>query len=53
MKLDRRKCRRHAAVELKIPKSNGLLYAEQIEYLIRTAVKVIDHHRVLVCWTAF
>ena len=50
MKLDRRKCRKHAAMELKIPKSNGLLYAEQVEYLIRTAVKVIDHHRILILY---
>ena len=47
MKLDRRKCRKYADRNLKIPKSNGLLYAEQIKYIIRTAVKVIDHHRVL------
>ena len=32
MKLDRRKCRKYADQELKIPKSNGLLYAEQIAY---------------------
>lgn len=50
MKLDRRKCRKYADRNLKIPKSNGLLYAEQIKYIIRTAVKVIDHHRVLVLY---
>lgn len=50
MKLDRRKCRKQAVLELKIPKSNGLLYAEQVEYLIRTAVKVIDHHRILILY---
>ena len=50
MKLDRRKCRKYADRELKIPKSNGLLYAEQIGYIIRTAVRVIDHHRVLILY---
>lgn len=50
MKLDRRKCRKYADRNLKIPKSNGLLYAEQIKYIIRTAVKIIDHHRVLVLY---
>ena len=50
MKLDRRKCRKYADRELKIPKSNGLLYAEQIGYIIRTAVRGIDHHRVLILY---
>ena len=50
MKLDRRKCRKHADRALNIAKGSGLLYAEQIEYIIRTAVKVIDHHKVLVLY---
>ena len=50
MKLDRRKCRKFAERDLNIPRGNGLLYAQQIEYIIRTAVRVIDHHKVLVLY---
>ena len=50
MKLDRRKCRPYAAQALKISKNNGLLCAEQIEHIICTAVRIIDHHKVLVLY---
>ncbi|MCM1215583.1 MAG: hypothetical protein NC331_08335 [Lachnospiraceae bacterium] len=50
MKLDRKKCRPYAAQALKAPKNSGLLHAEQIEYIIRTAVRVINHHKVLVLY---
>lgn len=50
MKLNKRKCREFASPGLKMKKSSGLLHARQIEYIIRTAVKQIDHHKVLVLY---
>lgn len=50
MKLDRRKCRAYAWQTLKISRSSGLLYAEQVGHIIRTAVRIIDHHKVLILY---
>lgn len=50
MKLDRRKCRPYAGQALKISRNSGLLCAEQIRHIIRTAVRIIDHHKVLVLY---
>ena len=47
--LNKRACRKYADPKLKLA-DNGLLHAEQVDYIIRTAVKLIDHHRVLVLY---
>ncbi len=48
--LNKRKCRRLANPELKMALNNGLLHADQIDYIIRTAVKIIDHHKTLILY---
>ena len=50
MKIDRRKCRKYADPGLKMSSGNGLLYAEQISYIVRAAVKLIGHKRILVLY---
>jgi len=49
-KMNKKKCRKYADPGLKIPGNSGLLYAEQIDYIVRTAVRIIDHHKVLVLY---
>ncbi len=48
--LNKRECRKFANPDLKMITGNGLLHAEQVDYIIRTAVKNIDHHRILVLY---
>lgn len=48
--LNKRKCRKFANPDMKMAAGNGLLYAEQIDYIIRTAVKIIDHHKTLILY---
>ena len=48
--LDKKLCRRFADPRLTIPPGHGLLHAEQVKYIIRTAVRIIGHHRVLVLY---
>lgn len=50
MKLNKRKCRVFADPRLKFPSGNGLLCARQIGYIVRTAVKIIDHHKILILY---
>lgn len=50
MKLNKRKCRKFAEPDLKMAAGNGLLHAGQIDYIIRAAVKLIDHHKTLVLY---
>ena len=50
MKLNKRKCRAFASPGLKFSSGNGILYAKQITHTIRTAVKIIDHHKTLVLY---
>ena len=50
MKLNKKECRKFSNPGLKINKNNGLLHAKQIIYLVRTAVKIIDGHRVLILY---
>ena len=33
-----------------IPTNHGLLHAEQVDYVIRTDIRIIDHHRTLVLY---
>ena len=48
--LNKRECRRFADPDLKMKKGSGLLHAGQIDYIIRTAVKMIGHHKTLVLY---
>lgn len=48
--LHKRKCRKLAEPDLKMAAGNGILHAGQIDYVIRTAVKIIDHHKTLVLY---
>ena len=50
MKLNKRKCRGFANPDLKFPQNNGMLYASQISYIVRTVVKIIDHHKTLLLY---
>ena len=50
MKLNKRKCRVFADPGLKCPPGNGLLYAKQIDHIVRTAIKVLDHRKTLVIY---
>ncbi len=50
MKLNKKECRKFADPGLKMQLNNGLLHADQIEYIVCTAVKVIDHHKTLVLY---
>lgn len=47
--LNKRACREYADPQLKMA-DTGLLHAEQVDYIIRTAVRLIEHHRVLVLY---
>lgn len=48
MKLNKKECRKYASPELTMPPDHGLLYAPQVDYIVHTEVKVIDHHRTLI-----
>lgn len=48
--LNKRECRKFANPDLKMITGCGLLHAEQVGYIIRTAVKIIDHHKTLILY---
>ena len=48
--LNKRKCREFANPDLKMAWNNGLLHADQIDFIIRTAIKIISHHKTLVLY---
>ena len=50
MKMDKRECRAFADPGLKMKTDSGILHAGQIDYIIRTAVKLISHHRTLILY---
>lgn len=50
VKIDKRACRKVGAEPLNIPIGNGMLHDDNIKYLVRTRVKVIAHHRLLVVY---
>lgn len=50
MKLNKKACRKYADPGLVIPSGHGLLHAEQVHYIVRSAVRIIDHHRTLVLY---
>ncbi|MBD5170051.1 MAG: hypothetical protein HDT20_08055 [Oscillibacter sp.] len=48
--LNKKLLRQYADPGLTIPPGHGLLHAEQVSYIVRTAVKIIDHHRTLILY---
>lgn len=48
--LNKRICRKFANPDLKMAWNNGLLHAEQIDYIIRSAIKIISHHKTLILY---
>lgn len=50
MKLNKKECRKFAEPGLKMQLNNGLLHASQVEYIVRTAVRVIDRHKILILY---
>lgn len=50
MKMDKRECRASADPGLKMKTDNGILHAEQVDYIIRTTVKIIDHHKIFILY---
>ena len=48
--LNKRICRKFADPDLKMAWNNGLLHAEQVDYIIRTAIKIISHHKTLILY---
>lgn len=50
MKIDKRQCLKHVNTNWTMNQSNGLLHAEQIKYILRTAVKNIGGKRLLVIY---
>lgn len=48
--LDKKLCRRFADPGLAFPSGHGLLHAPQVDYIVRTAVRIIGRHRVLVLY---
>lgn len=50
MKINKRRCRESVKPNWTMDKNNGLLYAEQIKYILRTVVKNIGGKRLLVIY---
>ena len=50
MKINKKECRKFADPGTKMQLSSGLLHAEQIKYVIRTAVRIIDRHKILILY---
>lgn len=50
MKLDKRKCRKYAVPDRKLLLGSGILHAKQINYIVTTAIKTINHHRTLILY---
>lgn len=48
--LNKRRCREFANPDLKMAWNNGLLHAEQVDYIIRSAIKIISHHKTLILY---
>lgn len=48
--MDKKACRVSAAAYPPLDARNGLLHADQVNYIVRTAVKLIDCHRTLVLY---
>ena len=50
MSMNKPACRKFANQSLRIRPNDGLLYASQVEWLVTTAVRTIDHHRTLILY---
>lgn len=50
MKINKRKCRAFADPGFKMQSHSGILHAPQIDYIIRAAIKIIDHHKTLLLY---
>lgn len=50
MLLNKKSLRQYADPGWAIPAGHGLLRAEQVRYIVRTAVRIIDHHRILLLY---
>lgn len=50
MKINKKECRKFADPGLKMNQRNGLLHAGNVKYIVRTAVKNIGGHRILVLY---
>ena len=50
MSMNKPACRKFANQLLHIRPNDGLLYASQVEWLVTTAVRTIDHHRTLILY---
>lgn len=50
VKIDKCACRKVGAEPLNTSTDNGMLYMDNIKYIIRTRVKTIAHHRLLVVY---
>lgn len=50
MKVNKKECRKFADPGIKMPLQNGLLHAAQVKYIVRTAIKIINHHRILILY---
>lgn len=48
--LDKKACREFAAPGIAMSLDSGLLHAEQVKYIVQTAVKIISHKRTLVLY---
>lgn len=48
--LNKNVCREYAAPGVSLSANSGILYAQQVKYLVQTAVKMIDRRRVLVLY---
>lgn len=50
MKLIKRECRKFADPGIKMPLNNGILHAGQVKYIVRTTIKIINHHKILILY---
>lgn len=50
MKLTKRECRKFADPGIKMSLNNGILHAGQVKYIVRTAIKIINHHKILILY---
>lgn len=50
MRLNKRKCRKFVDPCLQFPANHERLHAPQISYIIRTAIRIIDHHKTLILY---
>jgi len=52
MKINKRKCRKFANPDRKLHSDSGILHAEQIDYVVTTAIKNIANHSTLILYSS-